>query len=383
MSSGPVSAGREFDVVVIGGGITGMCLSWFLADAGLAVACIDHGRDSGSTTNAGSIHVQMQSRIMRLFPERLHDYRRTLSLYPLAVEFWQEIAARLDEDIELAITGGLMVAEDGEQLDSLAAKSEIENQHGIPTRIVERDELQRIAPYLSERLHGASFCELEGKVNPLRANPAIERSALAAGAAIFRETDVQAVERQQAGFALRTSAGEFHAGQVALASGAGCGRLAACLGQTLPTSAEPLHMNVTDPAEPLLKHLVQHVSRPITLKQLGSGHVVIGGGWPAGPGEGDRPPQVIRDSVLGNLQLAGEIVPRLGSLRLLRTWAGINPFVDLLSVLGELPAVPGLFVAVPGDAGYTLGPICARLVADKILDLPARYPLEAFEPQRF
>ena len=75
MSSGPVSAGREFDVVVIGGGITGMCLSWFLADAGLAVACIDHGRDSGSTTNAGSIHVQMQSRIMRLFPERLHDYR--------------------------------------------------------------------------------------------------------------------------------------------------------------------------------------------------------------------------------------------------------------------------------------------------------------------
>jgi glycine/D-amino acid oxidase-like deaminating enzyme len=81
--------------------------------------------------------------------------------------------------------------------------------------------------------------------------------------------------------------------------------------------------------------------------------------------------------------LAGEIVPRLSGLRLLRTWAGVNPLVDLLSVLGELPAEPGVFVAVPGDCGYTLGPICARLVADEMLDLPARYPLEAFRPSRF
>ena len=83
---------QRFDVVIVGGGITGTCLAWFLSESGLDVAIVDHGRDSGSTANAGSMHVQMQSRLVRLFPERLPAYKRTLSLYPMAVDFWRELA---------------------------------------------------------------------------------------------------------------------------------------------------------------------------------------------------------------------------------------------------------------------------------------------------
>ncbi len=374
---------RRFDVIVVGGGITGMCLSWFLADEGLSIACIDHGRDSGTTANAGSMHVQMQSRLVRLFPERLPAYKRTLSLYPLAVEFWNDLVQELDEDVELVFAGGLMVAEDAENLESLARKCAIENEHGITSRVVERDELLEIAPYLSERLLGAAYCEQEGKINPLKANRAIEQKALSKGVTLLRESAVDAVEPRSGGFDVMTQAGRLEADRVVLAAGVGSTPLARKLGYTIPARAEPLHMNITEPAEPIMRHLVQHGSRPITLKQLGTGHVVVGGGWPAAPGEREAPPTVLSESVVGNLRLAAEIAPRVGGLRLLRTWAGVNPLVDLLSVLGELPGSGGLFVAVPGDCGYTLGPICARLVADLMLDRPSRYPLEAFAPQRF
>ena len=40
-------------------------------------------------------------------------------------------------------------------------------------------------------------------------------------------------------------------------------------------------MNITEATEPLIHHMVQHADRPITLKQLAAGMVVIGGGWPA------------------------------------------------------------------------------------------------------
>ncbi len=383
MSSKPGSHRHEFDVVIVGGGITGMCLSWFLAESGQDVSCLDHGRDSGSTANAGSMHVQMQSRLVREFPERLADYERTLWLYPLAVEFWRELAHDLDEDIELVINGGLMVAGSDEALDSLRRKCEIENRHGVQTSILERDEIRRVAPYLSDLVQGASYCEQEGKVNPLKANAAIEQRALSTGAAIQREVTVLGIDAVTGGFEISTNKGDYRADRVVLAAGAGSGELARGLGVTLPTRAEPLHMNITDPAEPLIDHLVQHASRPITLKQLYSGHVVIGGGWPAGPGDGEEPARVISDSVLGNLDLAGKIVPRLRGLRLLRTWAGVNPLVDLLSVLGEFPSVPGLHVAIPGDAGYTLGPICARLLADLMLGRPVSYPLDLFRPERF
>ncbi|MDJ0939043.1 MAG: FAD-binding oxidoreductase [Woeseiaceae bacterium] len=383
--SGPnePGSGGQYDVVIVGGGITGMCLSWFLAESGLSVACLDHGRDSGSTANAGSMHVQMQSRLIRLFPDRLEDFKRTLWLYPLAVEFWQQLAADLEDDVELVINGGLMVAEDAEQLESLGRKCAIENSHGVNTRILDRGELQRIAPYLSDRLHGACYCEHEGKVNPLKANAAIEHRALSAGAAIHREVAVLGIEQGKPGFDVHTNKGNYQSERVVLAAGSGSGELAGGLGIDLPTRAEPLHMNVTDAAEPLIEHLVQHASRPITLKQLYSGHVVVGGGWPAAEGDGEAPPGVLSDSVQGNLELACEIVPRVASLRLLRTWAGVNPLVDLVSVLGEAPSVPGLFVAVPGDAGYTLGPICARLLADRMLDRPVSQPIDQFRPERF
>ena len=98
------------------------------------------------------------------------------------------------------------------------------------------------------------------------------------------------------------------------------------------------------------------------------------------PGSGDTVP--VLDSVLGNLELAGQMVPALCNLQLLRTWAGINPLTDLLSVLGRVDAVPGLYIALPGDAGYTLGPCCARLLADEMLGRPALHPLEDFSPAR-
>lgn len=383
MTANPDNGSRRFDVIVVGGGITGMCLSWFLADEGLSVLCLDHGRDSGTTANAGSMHVQMQSRLVRLFPERLPAYKRTLSLYPMAVDFWKDIASELDEDVELVFAGGLMVAEDADNLESLERKCAIENEHGITSRVVRRDELLEIAPYLSERLLGAAYCEQEGKINPLKANRAVEKKTLDQGVTLRRETPVGEVTPRSGGFDVETGAGTFRADRVVLAAGVGSAPLAKKLGHAIPARAEPLHMNITEPAEPIMRHLVQHGSRPITLKQLGTGHVVVGGGWPAAPGEDEAPPRVLSESLVGNLKLAGEIAPRVSTLRLLRTWAGVNPLVDLLSVLGELPGSGGLYVAVPGDCGYTLGPICARLVADLMLDRPSRYPLEPFAPQRF
>ena len=370
----------KFDTVVIGGGITGMSLSWFLAEEGMTVLCLDHGRDSGSTANAGSMHVQMQSRLATLYPDRIDEFERTLWLYPLAVEFWKELAEKLGEDVELRITGGLMVAENDEQMGSLERKCARENRNGVETSLLDRDDLTRIAPYLSETFVGACYCGLEGKVNPLLANAAIEQRAQEAGAIIRRETEVTGIERSASMFEMQSSAGRFTTERLVIAAGAHSGELAATLGCRLDTQAEPLHMNVTNPAPRTIEHLVQHAARPVTLKQLHSGHVVIGGGWPARSGE---TPQVLLDSVLGNLELAGHMVPAIKGLQLLRTWAGINPVTDLLSVLGAVEKVPDLYIALPGDAGYTLGPVCARLLAHELLGRPAEYPLSDFSPDRF
>ena len=43
----------------------------------------------------------------------------------------------------------------------------------------------------------------------------------------------------------------------------------------------------------------------------------------------------------------------------------------------------GLFIAIPGDAGFTLAPYCARLVVEQMAGRSPDYPLESFSPARF
>ena len=66
-----------------------------------------------------------------------------------------------------------------------------------------------------------------------------------------------------------------------------------------------------------------------------------------------------------------------------RAWAGVNTLVDLVSVLGPVESMPGLYFTVPGDAGFTLGPYCARLVVDAMLGRAPDYPLRQFTVARF
>jgi glycine/D-amino acid oxidase-like deaminating enzyme len=374
---------REIDALVIGGGVVGSCLGGFLAEEGVGVAVLDDGRIGGSNANAGSLHVQMQSRFMRLYPENVPGMTRQLPLYVRGAAFWRELQGRLGANFDLKATGGLMVAESADQFDFLARKAEIERAAGLDVHILNRADLDAIAPYFGPDVVGAELCADEGKLNPLLCNAAIRDWIARVGALPLEGERAETIRREGSGFVVETARGAIRAGRVALAAAWGSRPLAASLGVNIPAEPEPLHMNITEPAAPLIGHLVQHAERMITLKQFGSGQIVIGGGWPARLSGARRDPTVELASLVGNVSLALRLAPRIAPLRVIRTWAGVNTVVDGRGVLGAATRAPGLFLAIPGDAGYTLGPLSARLVADAMLGRQAGDDIGAYSPDRF
>ncbi|WP_420406775.1 NAD(P)/FAD-dependent oxidoreductase [Hoeflea sp.] len=369
------------DLLVVGGGIVGLTAAIAAAEGGARVALIDAAINAGSTANAGSLHVQMQSRFIRLFPDQAPNVEASLPLYLSAVKEWE----RLDREVgpfELVRKGGLMLAESAEQMRFLEEKAAREVRKGLDVDLLDRSELDRLAPWLGEQIVGAELCRDEGKLNPLVANVRLRERARKLGVKLSID---QVTGLSEGGrVTVRCASGRIHeCDQVILAAAWGVGHLAKGLGLELPVKAEPLHMNITEAGASQINHLIQHAERSITLKQFGSGQIVIGGGWQAQSRGDEAVPGVLAQSLLGNVALAARLVPAICQLRVLRTWAGMNTTLDGKSLLGSVPGAERVILAVPGDAGYTLGPLCGRAAACLALGIEPPLDIGPFIPARF
>ena len=373
----------DSDYVVIGGGIVGTCITYYLSCSNKEVICVDSGEFSGSNSNAGSIHVQLQSRNFRLNPHLIDNLKENLPFYKEAVNAWERLQLMLNVDFELSVNGGLMVADTDQQLKFLYEKCEEEKTAGLEVEIIENHQIKKNYPFLSKNIVGAEFCAHEGKLNPLVANKRLQEACHKRGVKIMQCEVVNHIEFNNNEYLVKTDLREYHCQTIIIAAGAGSGKLAKFLDFNIPTIAEPLHMNVTEKVSMFIPILIQHAERSITMKQIPSGNIIIGGGWPATIENKTNQIKIKKESLFGNLTTAVNLVPSIGKLRLYRTWGGINPITDGDSVLGNIKEHENVFFAIPGDAGYTLGPLCAEVIVDLIDNKRNKFYNSKFSPKRF
>ena len=197
------------DLAVIGGGITGIVASLWAARAGAEVVCLERGAMNGEASggNAGSLHLQLLSWDFGRRNVFADAPLRTLPLQQEGIHDWIALERELGLDLEIALTGGMMVAEDREQMEFLEAKARAERKVGIDTVIIGGDEVRRLVPLASERIIGAARCGGEGKINPLLASGALLDEARRAGAVFEEFAGVEGVERGRAGYRIRTRRG--------------------------------------------------------------------------------------------------------------------------------------------------------------------------------
>ncbi len=365
----------ERDVVIIGGGIAGAAIAYYLAKEGVEVELLERGElnREASGTNAGSFHFQLAIHQLtgkgtEADKDRLlSDARASVEAYAL----WTGLGAELGADLGLHQTGGWMVAETEEQLAILREKHVLEEQAGIHTEVLTGSAMRDRAPYFSERVLGASYCDLEGHANPLVVAVLFAQRAAEHGAQIRTHTEVFGIDVDDTSaahrFTVRTNHGVIRARRIVNAAGGWAGDLADMVGLHFPIRREGLHVNVTESRPPLLPSMVQHIGRRLTLKQTSHGSFIIGGGWPSAVSGYPRRYPTTWQSMAGNLRVALDIVPELETVRVVRTWSGVIAFTDDFSpIVGESALVPGYFACV-ATTGFTFSPIYARQVAEQIL----------------
>ncbi len=362
---------RACDVLVIGGGVLGLSTALYLAREGVDVLVADRSEPglAASTANAGSLHVQLLPYDFGDKAEALGTAgpaAATLPLGPRSIALWKEIARDAGESCGIRTEGGIMLAETPAELEWLHGKTAVERAAGIDSHVIGANELRDLAPYLAPRFLGAAFCPAEGQIDPLRGTTALLALAKRAGARVAGGVEVTAIARDGTGFVVTTEAGSIRAGRIVVAAGPWSGRIAALAGVRLPVGGLVQQVIATEATGPFIPHLVAHAGRHLSLKQGPNGHLLIGGAWPGVHDPATGATRNRRDSIEGNLWVAGHVVPAVAGMSVLRAWTGMNVHIDRAPILGEAPSCPGLFAAVT-SSGYTLGPVAGRMTADAVL----------------
>ncbi len=387
----PAAGLGKTDVLVIGGGVMGCATAYHLARRGVDVLLVERGElnQEASGANAGTLHVQMPGRHYRahydrrgLTSEEREHIRITDRLYAEAARAWRTLETVLESDLGVRLGGGLMVAETPDELASLEGKSRLQRPFGIKTEILSTRDLLAIAPHLSDRLAGASYCAEEGFANPLLVTPAYLRAALRLGARVQRHARVLAIERAgRGGFSVRTSAGIVQARRILCAAGAQTPEIIGMVGLELPVVPHPLQVMATEPWPPVLTQLVQHAGRQLSLRQTPHGTFVIGGGWPALADGADGRLRTTLPSIQGNARVARDVLPCLDGVRLVRAWPGMTTATgarNRVGIVGDYEREPGFFVLVAGGWGFTLSPVLSELTAELLCDGTPSLPIEEF-----
>lgn len=381
---------RETEILIIGGGIAGTAIAYYLAQAGHevvllekhAIAAAASGRNAGTTWATGWGDPP--------------DLETTLGMGGL--EIMKTLQGDLGKDLEFRQSGSLKIIATEEEYTYFQTKTRKLSAAGHRVKLLDAREARSLEPALSPSILGACYSPYGSNANPVLTTRALAELAQQHGAEIrfVKVTDLQHLESG----AYQVTTGEtgineppehFKAEKLVLAAGPWCHELGLLLGLDIPVFAVRGQMWATGPLPPRIFHSIgaaeselawsqnpysdaqtprelthrgeQRLTRHLYGRQTASGEIIIGGDRQIGVQS-----MVDPAGIAVNRQHASELFPFLSEQPITRTWYGWMPFTrEHRPIIGQIPDFQGFYILTGlSSAGFEQGPMAGKLLADLI-----------------
>ena len=410
-------------MLVVGGGVIGVCVAYYLARAGRRVCLVERGEvcSGCSHGNAGLLvpshsvplaapgvvakslkwmfnpasPFYIKPRLDRELLSWLWRFNRACNrrqvqrAMPLIRDLSMESLRLYDElaadgtEFGLEHEGVLMLYKTEAGLREQVADGKAMGEFGIEARELSLSEISELSPNLSVDALGGVYYPQDGHVTPMQLVPEIARRAREMGVEVHTHTEVLAFERSGARISrVVTTRGDFTPEEVVLTAGSWSGVLARELGLRLPIQGGKGY-SIT------FKRPLEAPSLPIVC-----GEAKIG-----------VTPMIDALRFAGTLELAGldltisrqrvaavlsgvpmnlpDLHPE--EMELVEIWRGLRPCTpDGLPFLGRARHIDNLTVAA-GHAmiGVSLGPVTGKLVAEVVSGEKPSIDLDLLKVDRY
>ncbi|MGN7296324.1 glycine oxidase ThiO [Ferdinandcohnia sp. SAFN-114] len=362
---------NRYEVVVIGGGIIGCSIAYYLATAQMDVALFDGGQIGAKTTKAAAgmlgAHSESDGDFSLFFPfarsSQFEYIRLKDELFDLS---GIDIGYRNGGIIKLALTENEM-----QDLHSLL------KQHTV--KELSRQELQCMEPGISDAVLGAAYIKDDVNVIPTNTCEAFAKSAVILGASIFDSCNVYEIEKHENNYIVKTAKGNVKAKYIVIATGVYSNHLFQNLGiseQLSPVKGESI---IVQHEKPLLQHTLFHDKSYIVPRN--NGKLVIG----ATMIPDDWSESINLDSVESLINKAKMMLPSSANWKIEGFTSGLRPTTfDGHPFIGRHPEEEQILIACGHFRnGILLAPATGKMIRDLILNKEVKQEwIDAFRIDR-
>jgi len=375
LTSTPAVPSRA-SVVVIGGGEIGLSAAYHLARAGVPdVVLVERaGLGSGSTSRAaGGVRAQFSD------PVNIELGLRSLAAF-------ERFADETGQEIDLHRVGYLFLLDRREDVDTFERNVALQNQLGVPSRMVDVAEARRLSPLIdTDGLLAAAWSPGDGHCTPESVVLGYAGAARRRGARLVTGCAVTGVTTDGPAITgVRTDHGTIHTGVVVCAAGAWSQQVGAMVGVDLPVVPLRRQILTTGPMPGL------DPDTPFTIDYASSFYFHREGpGLLVGMSDPDETPGF----KLGRSddwlpRLAGAVAtraPAIEGLGVAGGWAGLYEMTpDHNALVGEAAEVSRFLYATGFSGhGFLMGPAIGEVVRDLYLGVPPVVDVAPLDVRRF
>ena len=410
-------------VVVVGGGVIGVCCAYFLTKGGADVTLVERDAIGGGASfgNAGTIAaghppLNKPSRMRRSILELLNpksplyiplrwdpgllrwlwafrkfctDAHLSASMSALAplgrasLDLFDELVDSESLDCNYGRGGYYEICRTQKGLAEATQDAALMRRHGYHPRVIGGDELRNVEPALLEGVLGGVHFPEAATCDPHRFVVELSERSIRLGGRIEIGRGVSEVlSSRDTVRGVRLDDGEcLDANAVVLATGSYSGSLTGKFGLRLPVRAgKGYHRDLERrDGAPLLSVACVLSETSVFCTPMSRSTRLAGTLEFSGVNHERRPGRLEQLSVAAEAYLTGVRDTEIRS-----EWCGLRPCTpDGIPYVGPVPGRSGLFVAT-GHAmmGLTLGPVTGKLIAEHVLQGCTSFPSEALGVQR-
>lgn len=423
----PGPAPAQADIIVIGGGVIGVCAALYAARAGHRVVLLEKGRIAAEQSSRNWGWIRQQGRDPDELPIMVEAHR-----------LWNELSAQTNVDIGLRQTGTTYLATTDAHMKGYADWLPAAQANGLDSKILSAREVAAQFPQMQiAGFKGALVTPSDLRAEPWVAVPALAAIAAREGVHIVENCAVRVLEIAAGRVVgVATEAGRISAPEVVLAGGAWSSLFLRNHGINIPQLSVRENVAATEPLPDV--HAGAAASRKVALRRRADGGYTLAPpgapelfvgpdafrafpkylaqlyaepfgqrllpfapkGFPDAWGTARRwgaeqksPFEAMRvlDPAPNKRKIAKlvrdfqQMFPELPPVRLKAVWAGmIDTMPDLVPVVDRASSLPGLTIGTGMSGhGFGIGPAMGRVLAALATAGDVGHDLQRFRISRF